>query len=51
VGELPYISVVKPAFVDPGWRYFTNYEEVLAGLSCKVVNRYNLFYVEICTIV
>jgi len=34
VGELPYISVVKPAFVD--WMYLTNYEEGLAGLSWNV---------------
>jgi hypothetical protein len=34
VGELPYISVVKPAFVD--WRFLTNYEERLAGLSWNV---------------
>jgi len=34
VGELPYISVVKPAFVD--WRFLTNYEEGLAGLSWNV---------------
>ena len=31
VGELPYISVVKP-----NWRFLTNHEEVLAGLSWKI---------------
>jgi len=31
VGELPYISVIKPAFVD--WGFLTKYEEGLAGLS------------------
>jgi hypothetical protein len=31
VGELPYISVIKPAFID--WKSLTNYEEGLAGLS------------------
>src|SRR5260221_11011071 len=31
VGELPYISLVRPAFV--GWMYLTNYEDGLAGLS------------------
>ena len=34
VGELPYISVVKPAVA--GWRVLTNYEEGLAGLSWNV---------------
>jgi hypothetical protein len=34
VGELPFISVIKPTFVD--WRYLTNYEEGLAGLSWNV---------------
>ena len=34
VGELPYISVVKPVFA--GWRILTNYEEGLAGLSWNV---------------
>ena len=34
VGELPYISVVKPGFED--WGILTNYEEGLAGLSWKV---------------
>jgi len=34
VGELPYISVVKPDFVD--WRYLTNYKEGLAGLSWNI---------------
>ena len=34
VGELPYISVVKPAFVD--WKSLINHEEELAGLSWNV---------------
>ena len=34
VGELPYISLVRPAFVD--WMYLTNYEEGLAGLSRNI---------------
>jgi len=34
VGELPYISVVKPASVD--WKVLINYEEELAGLSWNV---------------
>ena len=34
VGELPYISIVKPAFVD--WTFLTNYEEGLVGLSWNV---------------
>ena len=31
VGELPYISVVRP--VSTGWKRLANYEEGLAGLS------------------
>ena len=34
VGELPYMSVVKPAGVD--WMDLTNSEEVLAGLSWNI---------------
>jgi hypothetical protein len=37
VGELPYISIVKPASLD--WRNLVNYEEVLAGISWNVRGR------------
>ena len=40
VGELPYISVVKPASAD--WKILINYEEELAGLSWNFVGC--LFY-------